>query len=62
MQIGTVKEKIEVTEQAPQIDVSTGTVGTVVDNLNTETLPLNGRHFTDLLLTVPGSELALTST
>jgi hypothetical protein len=55
LQIGTVKEKIEVTEQAPQIDVSTGTVGTVVDNKNTETLPLNGRHFTDLLLTVPGS-------
>jgi len=55
MQLGTVNQRIEVTAQAPQIDTSTGTVGTVVNNTSVVTLPLNGRTFTSLILLVPGS-------
>lgn len=55
MQLGTVTQKVEVTAQAPQIDTSTGTVGTVVNNTSVVTLPLNGRTFTSLMLLVPGS-------
>ncbi len=55
MHLGIVTEKVEVTALAPQIDTSTGTVGTVVNNTSVVTLPLNGRNFTDLLLTIPGS-------
>jgi hypothetical protein len=55
LQLGTVTQTVAVTAAAPLLDTATATVGTVIDNQNVVTMPLNGRAFTDLLLLVPGS-------
>ena len=55
LQVGTVTQTVEVSAVAPQLDTSTGTVGTVVNNTSVVTLPLNGRSYTDLILLVPGT-------
>jgi hypothetical protein len=55
MQVGGVTQTLEVTAAPPLLDAATSTVGTVIDNQNVITLPLNGRNYTDLILLVPGS-------
>src|SRR5580698_2526609 len=44
-----------------QIESSTITVGTVIDNLAVQELPLNGRHFLDLTVLTPGGIVANSS-
>lgn len=46
---------VNVEGTAPIIDSTTMTVGTVVDQRVVQEFPLNGRHFVDLTLLVPGS-------
>ena len=46
---------------AGQIEASTITVGTVIDNLAVQELPLNGRHFLDLTVLTPGGVVANSS-
>jgi hypothetical protein len=55
LSVGGVTETIEITETAPAIDSSTMTVGAVIDQKTVQEIPLNGRHFVDLGLLVPGT-------
>ncbi|HEY5163484.1 MAG TPA: carboxypeptidase-like regulatory domain-containing protein, partial [Terriglobales bacterium] len=52
---GTVQETVSITSEAPVVESTTMTVGQVMDPRNVQEIPLNGRHFVDLGLLVPGS-------
>ena len=55
MQVGTVTQTVEVTAAAPLLQTAAATVGTVVNNTNVVTLPLDGRNFTELISLIPGT-------
>src|SRR5205814_3378827 len=57
MQLGVaaVAEQVSVTAEAPVIDTATVSVGTVINQRTVQEIPLNGRHFVDLGLLIPGS-------
>ena len=48
-------EQVSVTAETPVIDTATVSVGTVVNQRTVQEIPLNGRHFVDLGLLIPGS-------
>jgi hypothetical protein len=48
-------ETVTITSEAPVVESTTMTVGQVMDPRNVQEIPLNGRHFVDLGLLVPGS-------
>ena len=51
---GAANTTITVTGAAPIVDVSTSTIGLVVEAAQMSDLPLNGRNFTSLALLTPG--------
>jgi Carboxypeptidase regulatory-like domain/TonB dependent receptor-like, beta-barrel len=53
--IGGVAETVIVRSETPLVDRASATVGHVVTAETVQGIPLNGRHFTDLGLLVPGS-------
>jgi hypothetical protein len=53
--VGDTHESILVSGEIPLVDRVTTTVGHVVSAQTVQEIPLNGRHFTDLALLVPGS-------
>jgi Carboxypeptidase regulatory-like domain/TonB dependent receptor-like, beta-barrel len=53
--IGEVTETVLVRSETPLVDRASATVGHVVTAKTVQQIPLNGRHFTDLGLLVPGS-------
>ncbi|HEY7291057.1 MAG TPA: TonB-dependent receptor [Vicinamibacterales bacterium] len=53
--VGPRSETVVVSGETPLIDPRTSTVGHVVTAETAQEMPLNGRHFTDLGLLVPGS-------
>ena len=53
--VGNVAEAVVVRTEVPLIDRATATIGYVVTAETVQQIPLNGRHFTDLGLLVPGS-------
>ena len=55
LELGQVSETVNVTSEAPAIQTETATVGGVVTNDQTGELPLNGRNFLELNLTLPGA-------
>ena len=55
MDIGEQREAVVDTAEIPLIDRATTVVGHVVTAQTVLEAPLNGRHFTDLGLLVPGS-------
>src|SRR5207244_12697746 len=57
MQLGVaaVTEQVTVTAESPVIDTATVSVGTVINQRTVQEIPLNGRHFVDLGLLIPGS-------
>jgi outer membrane receptor protein involved in Fe transport len=57
---GTVAETVDVTSSAPGLGVETrsSTYGTLVTQKQIETLPLNGRDFSQLILLQPGTAQA----
>ena len=55
LSIASVAEEVNVTAEAPLIDTATVSVGTVVNQKTVQEIPLNGRHFVDLGLLIPGS-------
>src|SRR6266699_2824009 len=55
LEVGQLSQTVEVSSQAPVIESSTMTVGQVIDQKTVQEIPLNGRHFVDLGLLIPGS-------
>src|SRR4051794_1905619 len=55
MKVASTTETVEVSGAAPVIETSSITVGTVIDEKTVQEIPLNGRHFVDLGLLIPGS-------
>jgi hypothetical protein len=55
LEVGDTSEAILVQAELPLVDRATATVGHMVTAETIQTIPLNGRHFIDLGLLVPGS-------
>ena len=55
--LSTLEETVTVTGEAPLIDVTSSTLGGVVDSAQMEELPLNGRNWLDLTMLAPGSRM-----
>jgi hypothetical protein len=55
LSVAGVAENVNVTVAAPLIDVATTSVGQVISQRTVQEIPLNGRHFVDLGLLIPGS-------
>ena len=55
MQVGTLNQSVEVTASAPLVQSETSGLGEVVGRTQVETLPLNGRIFSQLVDLVPGA-------
>ena len=53
--VGTVRETVTVSAAPPLVDNNQSALSTVVDEKRIETLPLNGRNFTDFVLLTPGA-------
>jgi hypothetical protein len=58
LQLGAVTQSVEVTGGEPLVDISTVSVGQVIDEKTVQDTPLNGRHFVDLVYLVPGTMTA----
>jgi hypothetical protein len=55
LKIGDVTQRVEVTTDTQTVETSTITVGQVINQKTVQEIPLNGRHFVDLGLLIPGS-------
>jgi hypothetical protein len=55
LKIGGVTQEVNVTADAQTIETATITVGQVINQKTVQEIPLNGRHFVDLGLLIPGS-------
>ncbi|MBS1799498.1 MAG: carboxypeptidase regulatory-like domain-containing protein [Acidobacteria bacterium] len=55
LEVGSKAETIEVTAATPLIDTTSSSMGQVISQSQIESLPLNGRIFSQLVQTVPGS-------
>src|ERR1700732_1973985 len=54
LQVGQVTEKVQVTGEAPTVQLATSSISAVVDSTTVRELPLNGRSWTDLATLQPG--------
>jgi len=55
LKIGDVTQQVDVTADAQTVETATITVGQVINQKTVQEIPLNGRHFVDLGLLIPGS-------
>src|SRR5262247_132271 len=55
LKIGDVTQRVEVTADSQTVETTTITVGQVINQKTVQEIPLNGRHFVDLGLLIPGS-------
>jgi hypothetical protein len=55
LSVGSIDQQVTVTSESPLIDSGTTSVGQVIDQKTVQEIPLNGRHFVDLGLLIPGS-------
>jgi hypothetical protein len=55
LKVGPQRESVVVRAEIPLVDRASSTIGHVVTGQSAQEMPLNGRHFTDLGLLVPGS-------
>ena len=53
--VGKIETAITVSASAVTVDTTQSSLGTVVDNQSIQSLPLNGRNFTDFALLTPGA-------
>lgn len=53
--VGSIEQQVSVVSDVPVIESSTTSVGTVINQKTVQDIPLNGRHFVDLGLLIPGS-------
>ena len=54
MQVGDVKQALEVTASATMLQTENAAVGQVINNTAVSSLPLNGRNFVQLAILAPG--------
>lgn len=55
LNLGDAQQSVTVTANAPLLNATNATVGTVVEGEQITQLPLNGRQFTQLILLTPGA-------
>jgi hypothetical protein len=55
LKVGDVTQEVNVTADSQTIETATVTVGQVINQKTVQEIPLNGRHFVDLGLLIPGS-------
>src|SRR6266404_703411 len=55
LKIGNVSVTVSVSADAPLVDPTQSALSSVVDKHSIESLPLNGRNFTDFVLLTPGA-------
>jgi outer membrane receptor protein involved in Fe transport len=55
LDVGALSEQVLITSDVPVIETATSSVGTVINQRTVQEIPLNGRHFVDLGLLIPGS-------
>src|SRR6266536_3027919 len=55
LEIGDISQQVLITSDASVIELATTSVGTVINQRTVQEIPLNGRHFVDLGLLIPGS-------
>ena len=55
LSVGGIEQQVSIVSETPVIEASTTSVGTVIDRRTVQDIPLNGRHFVDLGLLIPGS-------
>ncbi|HEX4810987.1 MAG TPA: TonB-dependent receptor [Bryobacteraceae bacterium] len=55
LNVASSSQTVEIQASAPLIDTSSVEVGGVVNQRTVQEIPLNGRHFIDLALLIPGS-------
>jgi hypothetical protein len=53
--VGQVETRVTVTAEVPLVDATESALATVVSRQSIDTLPLNGRNFTDFALLTPGA-------
>jgi hypothetical protein len=54
LRVGQVNQRVEVTGAAPMVELTTSSIGAVVNSTTVRELPLNGRSWTDLADLQPG--------
>jgi hypothetical protein len=54
LKIGALSQEVSVTADTPAVETATITVGQVINQKTVQEIPLNGRHFVDLGLLIPG--------
>src|SRR5207247_10718735 len=54
LEVGGLTEEVTVAGDAPVIETTTITVGQVINQRTVQEIPLNGRHFLDLGMLIPG--------
>lgn len=54
LEVGSVRETVEVTNAVPLVDTATSSAGEIIQGRQVVDLPLNGRNFTSLALLTPG--------
>ncbi|HKP85922.1 MAG TPA: carboxypeptidase-like regulatory domain-containing protein, partial [Blastocatellia bacterium] len=55
LKVGGVTQEVSITADAGLVETTTSTVGQVINQKTVQEIPLNGRHFVDLGLLIPGS-------
>ncbi len=55
VKIASTSTTVEIVAAAPVVESSSVSVGTVINQKTVQEIPLNGRHFVDLALLIPGS-------
>ena len=54
MQVGNVTESVLVTSEAPPLQTDNASLGTVIGQVEVESIPLSGRNINNMLTLVPG--------
>src|SRR5215510_12862740 len=55
LKVGDMTQRVEVSADSQTVETTTITVGQVINQKTVQEIPLNGRHFVDLGLLIPGS-------
>jgi hypothetical protein len=55
VKVGETSTTIEIQAASPVVESSSVSVGTVINQRTVQEIPLNGRHFVDLAMLIPGS-------